>query len=343
MRLTLSWGAVVLAVLHACAMVGGFYVIHEVPQVPGKHQASLVDTLPTAPTGYQYQTLPQPTLTAPPVNRSALDEIKQQTGPNMATREELKTGRWIRNNNTGEWVLCNPCNNQVPTLLQPTYVQPSYVQPTRQPTPAPLLPSQPQIIPASNSILSNGTPTPAPKQYELALFRGHRRTQPATPAMVQHRSTVAAREAAANFQVYTRDNPLYKTRYANIVPPEQFLRSCCSMPTVHTFTRLAGTLSRPHRRPCSAIFQQGVAHSKQVRETDRQMTGRFDRLGTVGIEASRPTCSLPSMQYLQSQLEPASDPCPDGNCRRAGQVVMAAADWMTCSRNRRGCPVGRCQ
>jgi hypothetical protein len=316
-RIKLSWGAITLAVLHAIAMVGGFYAIHEVPQTAHPQtQASLIDQLPSAyPSGYQYQTLPQPQVTAPPVNRSALDEIKQQAPVSQV--EQLKGGRWIRNNNTGEMVWCNSCGETYvtpPRYTQPVYVQPQpqpvYV-PAPQPQPAPILPGTTRTLPASNSVL------PAPKIYELALFVG---TDARSQQLLNWFNTdpsLAKVKAASNYQVYTRDNPLYKTRFASVVPPEQFPAVVLQHADGGHIHAAGGNFIPTSAQQLFSDFQQGVTHSKQVREHDRQMTGMIRQAGYSWDRGIAPNMQLPSLQQLQQYGgEPESCDPNDPNCGR---------------------------
>lgn len=336
MRIKLSAGLIVLALIHALAMVGGFYAIHEAPGLVKHNQATTPLPIPSS-IDYgpaSYGVLPQPAVTAPPVNRSALDEIKQQSpaapvagraglqGP-ASPLEQLKEGRWVTRN--GQRVWCNDCGTSY-VVPQPTYVQPTYVVPkSPAPTLAPNLPSStPLILPPSSSILTNPQTLPAPKQYELALFVG---TDARSQTLINWFNTdpdLQRVKAISNYQVYTKDDPLYRARYTSVVRPEHFPAIVFQHADGAHIHAAGGNFLPSTATQLFADLKQGVNYSKQVREVDRQMTGMIRTAGYSWDSRITPQMSLnyPSSGPLYTPLIgqtgyplDAEMDCTDGYCK----------------------------
>lgn len=128
-------------------------------------------------------------ITAPPVNRGALNELKQ--GP--------------------------PCVNCPPNrIIRPT-VQPSYVQPARPANPQPVVTPQPSPQPVN--------PQPVPvesKKPIIALFLDGSAKSQMIKQWFDTDPGLVAVKSKCSFETYTPDNALYKTRYSSIVPVSQF-------------------------------------------------------------------------------------------------------------------------
>ncbi len=320
-RIKITHGLVALALV--TAVVGALAHValttaKESVTTPSARKQTPQITLPRVSDNYDY--LPQPTITAPPINRGALDEIKQQVSGASRT-DEMKTGKWIYNRNTGEYVWCNDCGvpsllpNQLPSSPRP---QP---QPTPQPTPAPPLPASPQPMVPSVS----PTQLPAPKAYELAIFvDGTPRSQELLRWFDTDQSLRNVK-AAANYQTYTKDSPLYRTRYASIVPPDSFPAVILQHADGGHIHAAGGNMLPATASQLMDDFRKGHDYSKQVRESDRQMTGLIGQ-----YRYSWDRMITPSMQLSPSILAQAAsdqEECVDGNCdRRPGGNIFDRVD-----------------
>lgn len=303
LRITVSGSVFAVAILHAIALVGGFYTVNKLGpnQTPSVVQPSFIDAQPQHQTSYQY--LPQPEIAASPVNRSALDEVKQQAPPSRT--EELKSGRYVRNNNTGELVWCPSCSPQ------PTYVQP-YVQPAPAP-PAPFVNTPPQSILQPGTAIGGNT-LPAPKKYELALFVGSDARSQQLLQWFNTDPTLMRVKAVSNFQVYTKDSPLYKTRYASTMPADQFPAYVFQWADGAHIHAGGGNFLAPNPQKLFSDLQEGMKNSKSIREQP-QMSGLIREAGYSWDRAIAPNMQLPSLQYLNQFTQLGLQDCDGPECR----------------------------
>ena len=154
-RIRLSLGLIVVAIVHAILLGVVFTVLHNKPAQPQPEQSWTVPNYrPTSPSVGTIEKLQEPQS----VNLQAQGEIKQQ----------------IRN--------CPPnCLPQrvypAPVVVQPTIVQPTVVTPTVTPTVAPPVPATPNFADASQpskeplvvTPVSNPASPPPKKSYQIAL------------------------------------------------------------------------------------------------------------------------------------------------------------------------------
>lgn len=190
-RIKLSAGLLVVALLHALTIVGMFEVLHQPARCGGHRQEWKLPALCK-------EEPPVGKLAEPPhVNLQAQGEIKQQ---------------------------CVDCG---PTIVRPgvRIVRPAPV--VIQPAPAPALQPQPApVLPASQSNLilrPASTPvTPPVKEYQLALFIGNDAKSQQLLDWFNRDPRLQSMRTSCEFQVYTTGNPLYQARFAQQIPAEQF-------------------------------------------------------------------------------------------------------------------------
>ncbi len=201
-RIRLSLGLIVVAIIHAILLGLVFAVLHDRPTHAVHEQTWTVPSYhPSAPSSTAIQRLQEPQS----VNLQAQGEIKQQ----------------IRN--------CTP--NCQPHIVNPApiNVQPPAVRPNVLPNTVPAQVTQPNFsTPTPAAATPSVTPVSAPatpppkKTYQLALFIGNDATSTSLQRwFVENKQLVALKESC-EFQVYTADNAIYKTRFADLVPPSQF-------------------------------------------------------------------------------------------------------------------------
>lgn len=214
---------------------------------------------------------------APPVNLGALNEIKTQSG----------------------CVNCPPIVRR-PTYVQPTYVQPAPIQPPTYVQPLPVQPATQPTYPKPATV--NAPAAPKSSKYQLALFLdGSERSKvlqqwfDTDPYLKQLRGNCA-------FEVYSPNNALYKARYADIVPVEQF-------PVVlfqysdggHIHAAGLNTIPRTAKE-LYADLKLGWQNAESVRKA-----ALVAESGTAG--------ALKSRGYnFDTQPNIASQDCPDGRC-----------------------------
>jgi hypothetical protein len=200
-RIRLSAGLVIVAIIHAVALAVlcvGFRMPKQTTEpapwnVPCAQQPDGGDCYHSAARAVA-RPLQQP---PPSVNLSAQGELKQQCA-GLGT--------------------CNPYNLRPgETLL---HVGPA--RPVARPTVAPPDPLV-QPLPPSVLTLTDAQPTrPAAKQYQLLLFLDSSyQAQTLQAWFSQHQELINLR-GRSEVQVYTDNSPLYRQRFASVVPPGQF-------------------------------------------------------------------------------------------------------------------------
>lgn len=206
-RVRLSAGLLVAIVLHAAV----FGVISTVGQTGPQLQQAANWSLPTASqvvpgqdsptvgspyTGY-VQPLPQPAN----VNLAAQGEAKQASPPGAKQQ-------------------CVPCQpNRAPSYYQP---QPTYSQPVVMHDGIIRLNPGERLL-SVNPVTTPATAAASPaKLYEIALFLDGSAKSQTLASWFQSDTQLLAMRKNCQFQTYTSANAIYKTRFAQAVPVDQF-------------------------------------------------------------------------------------------------------------------------
>jgi hypothetical protein len=285
-RIRLSLGLIVVAIVHAILLGVVFTALHNKPAKPQPEQSWTVPNYrPTSPSVGTIEKLQEPQS----VNLQAQGEIKQQ----------------IRN--------CPPnCLPQrvypAPVVVQPTIVQPTVVTPTVTPTVAQPVPVTPNFVDVSKPTqeplvvtpVSNPAAPPPKKSYQIALFVNTDATSQRLQEWFTQNKQLAALKESCEFQVYTATNAIYKTRYADIVPAEQF-------PVVLFQDATGGHIHAAGRSMIPSTpdelysdLRHGYTLYKQAKEA--QKTGAVKTKGYSWDDAITPTLYL------------SAEDCPDGYC-----------------------------
>jgi hypothetical protein len=147
--------------------------------------------------------------------------------------------------------------------------------------------------PAPANTPSKVTPTPTARRYSIGLFAGVDSKSSQVLEWWNRDASLQQLKTNCNFQVYTKDNPLYRERYANIVSPDDFPAIVFSDPDGgHVY--VAGKTQMP--TSAAALYsamQTAYKTQQQVREQSQD-----------------------SSIVLQS----GPDNCPDGSCRPIDRV-----------------------
>lgn len=285
-RIRLSLGLIVVAIVHAILLGVVFTALHNRPaQSQPEPSWTVPNYWPTSPSVGTIEKLQEPQS----VNLQAQGEIKQQ----------------IRN--------CPPnCLPQrvypAPVVVQPTIVQPTVVTPTVTPTVAPPVPASPNFVdtqkPTQEPLVVTPVSTPASpppkKSYQIALFVNADATSQRLQEWFTQNKQLAALKESCEFQVYTSTNAIYKTRYADIVPAEQF-------PVVLFQDSTGGHIHAAGRSMIPSTAEElysdlrhGYLLYKQAKQA--QKTGAVKTKGYSWDDAITPTLYL------------SAEDCPDGYC-----------------------------
>lgn len=309
-RIRLSAGLIVVAVIHAVLLGLTFAALHERPTATQLNESWKLPTYrPNSPGVGQIEKLQQPQS----VNLQAQGEIKQQI-------------RVCPTNCPPTYQPYYPPSQIVPApVVYPTIVQPTIVTPTNN---APSFTTSPVAIPAPSLVAPTtaSTSPPPKKAYQIALFVGGDSTSQTLQEWFARDKQLATLRESCEFQVYTSANPIYRTRYADIVPAEQFpvvLFQDATGGHIHA----AGRTMIP-RTPAELYsdLKHGYTLYKQAKEA--QKTGALKTRGYSWDDSITPQL------YLSAQ------DCPDGYCpspqpetRRPLDRVRDLFDGATDTRN----------
>lgn len=154
--------------------------------------------LPRAPVG---QTMGSSTAAAPTVNHAATNEMKQQI---------------LRRRQPAD---CPTCPQVVPQYVKPS-VAPVVIVP-QQPAVRPVTPA-PVAVPQQPSQVKPVAPMTSGSKYQIALFLDNSTVSQRLKSWFTNDTKLAGLKSKCEYQEYTAENALYKTRYARIVPVSQF-------------------------------------------------------------------------------------------------------------------------
>ncbi|MCC9654628.1 hypothetical protein [Rhodopirellula halodulae] len=262
-RIRLSVGLIVVAVLHAVLLGAVFTALHRKPTPSPESTWRLPPAQPVSEVGQQIQQLPQPSR----VNLEAQSELKQQSG------------------------YCPP---PCPPNMSPT-AQPYRIVPSTPTAPAPII-----VTPTTTNTRPATPPEQAKKRYQIALFVGSDAKSQQLLQWFESDTNLVRLKSKCAFQVYTETNALYRTRYAEIVPVNQFpvvLFQDSTGGHVHA----AGHAMLPSTpRELYDDLRHGYELYQQTRQAQR--TGALKTRGYSWDAAINPTM----------QLSP--EDCPDGYC-----------------------------
>ena len=152
---------------------------------------SLTDNYPRGGINFDAQRMSDRPINALPINQSARDEIKRQTSGTPFSGVMNGGVTYING------VPCDTCP------------QPRQPQPQPQPTP--------------NATTAKPVSKPVAPKYSLSLFviAGDRTSQQLVDWFAND-ARLKKLASGCNYQIYTRDNPLYKARFASTIPPDSF-------------------------------------------------------------------------------------------------------------------------
>lgn len=295
-RIRLSLGLVVVAIVHAILLGVVLTTLHykPVPTQPVQNWHVPNYRQPTPSVG-AIEKLQEPQS----VNLQAQGEIKQQirSCPNNCPPTRVAPAR----------VVVQPFVVK-PTVSQPAVVTPSPVQPAVPAAVAPPVQPAPNFINTTEPVnqplvvtpASSSASPPPKKSYQIALFLNSDATSQKLQDWFTQNKQLASLKDSSEFQIYTANNPIYKTRYADIVPAEQF-------PVVLFQDATGGHIHAAGRSmiPSTpdelyADLKHGFTLYQQAKQA--QNTGAVKTKGYSWDDAITPTLYL------------SAEDCPDGYC-----------------------------
>ena len=342
-RIRLSVGLIVVAVLHAVMLGAVFTALHRNPEPEQDSSWQVPSATPVPQISRSIEKLPEPAQ----VNLQAQGELKQQYGNNCPPSRRVTRPTFTRYRVVPALPIVQPTPPLTPTPAPARVTYPAEPKPA-EPTPAPTKPTTPTPTkPAAGAPLKPSTPTatstptptapapiiikptfnkdepivapePGPKRYQIALFVGN---DPKSEQLTQWFSkdpSLAKLKDECEFQVYTSDNKLYRTRFEAIVPANQFpvvLFQDSTGGHIHA----AGHAMLPSTpEELFDDLQHGYELHEQTRQAQR--TGALKARGYSWDSAISPTLQL------------APEDCPDGYC----PVEPSEPTWRPFDRDRDG-------
>jgi len=299
-RIRLSLGLIVVAIVHAILLGIVFTALHEQPtQTPPQQSWTVPNYRPSGPSVGTIEKLQEPQS----VNLQAQGEIKQQIRvcPNNCPPTRVAPARVVV-----QPVIIQPTTVQ-PTTVKPAVLKPSVVTPALAPPGRPvpnfINTTEPAIQPLVVTPASSPASPPPKKSYQIALFLSNDTTSQKLQEWFLQNKQLASLRESSEFQIYTANNPIYKTRYADIVPAEQF-------PVVLFQDATGGHIHAAGRSmiPSTpdelyADLKHGFTLYKQAKQA--QNTGAVKTKGYSWDDAITPTLYL------------SAEDCPDGYCPTA--------------------------
>jgi predicted RecA/RadA family phage recombinase len=285
-RIGVSWGLILTAIVHAVMLAalcvgvrhGAKLQMQDAPTdnlvLPRRPYRSIGDE--------ELQKFAEP----PTVNYSAQHELKQQCPGGQ-------------------------CPTRVPS--RPTNSNPFNLAPGERLVdvgPIVTVPSQPIITPVKYPLQpaqNVGTPTPA-KSYQVLLFLDSSQQAVALQNWFDQDPELLKLRAKSSFQVYTANNSLYRTRFANVVPTSQF-------PAVLVQDATGGHIHAAGKSMIPATPQElvsditaGYQLYKQAKQGTMQATGAIRTAGYSWDDQINPAMRLSSDNCGPGGCPPQSDP-----------------------------------
>lgn len=307
-RIRLSVGLIVVAVLHAVLLGVVFTALHPQPNpkpIDPIWQVPSFDPSP-APVG-GIEKLAEPA----EVDLQAQGELKQQacaTGCPPVTQTRVRIfGPRVVTPAVNRTVVSRPTTAPTKPVRPPNAIPPKEAAPKVGPPskPADTPSANPTAspfadVPASTATISAPAQPPEKKDYQLALFVGTDDQSKRLIEWFDRDPQLVRLRDFCEFQIYTSANALYRSRFADIVPADQFpvvLFQDSSGGHVHAAGR---TMIPTTAEELHSDLRQGYELYQQAMQA--QKTGAIKARGYSWDDSITPTMSL------------FSEDCPDGYC-----------------------------
>ena len=283
-RIRLSLGLIVVAIIHAVLLGVVFTALHQ-PVLPNPTNETW--TIPT----FRPST---------PTSAGKIEKLQEPQSVNLQAQGEVKQQIRICPQD------CPPTRvYPAPVIVHPTIVQPSVVGPSVvtpvSPTPNFTTPATPTVeVPTVLKPATSPASPPPKKSYQIALFVGNDSTSKMLQDWFSQDKQLVSLKESCEFQVYTAGNPVYKTRYADIVPVEQFPVVLFQDATGGHIHAAGRTMIPSTPAELYSDLKHGYTLYKQAKQA--QKTGAVKTKGYSWDDAITPTLYL------------SAEDCPDGYC-----------------------------
>jgi hypothetical protein len=291
-RIRFSVGLVFVAIVHAVLVALMFTVLHQTPAPDTVDDGFKVpDRGPSVPSARQIETLRRPAQ----VNLEAQGEVKQQ-----------------------QIVFCPPQR-----VVAPVTVRRVVNQPAPQTTPSGVTPASvpstgdPLAMEPAPTPVTKPVPTTPRKMYQLALFVTDDSQSQQLQEWFDTNPRLVTLKDKCEFQVYTAANAIYRTRFAEIVPADQFPVVLFQDSTGGHIHAAGRTMIPRSADELYSDLRRGYELYQQAKQAEK--TGAVKNGGYSWDDAISPTLYL------------SAEDCPDGYC-----PVEPADSWRPGDRLRDG-------
>lgn len=282
-RIRLSLGLIAVTIVHAVLLGVVFTALHRVPKTQQCDRDSCFPNfeVPVSPqvrpTG-QIERLPEPTR----INYEAQGELKQQQNVCYPNRVIVYPSRF-----SGGIVNVRPA---------------STVQPVRDVSQTTPVASTPAVSTAAEKATSTtaSTSPPPKKSYQIALFVGDDSQSRQLMNWFNENPQLIRLREGCEFQIYTAENAIYRSRFQNIVPVAQF-------PVVLFQDATGGHVHAAGRTMIPASASELYSDLKQGYELYQQAK-RAQKTGAVKTDGYSWDDAISPTLYL------SAEDCPDGYC-----------------------------
>lgn len=308
-RIRLSVGLIVVAVLHAILLGLVLTALHT-----GSNSAPSTNAWQVP--SYQPQS---------EIGSSTIEKLAEPAQINLQAQGEMKQGGPLFNR-TRRFLprvskpICTPYSTVVsPPIVTTPVSRPTVVPPTVPSSPSTTTPNcttncplndkstllptniNPLVIVPANTPAVTGPAQPPPKKdYQLALFVGNDAQSKQLIQWFEQDPQLKDLRSNCEFQVYTSTNALYRTRFADIVPREQFPVVLFQDATGGHIHAAGRSMIPETSQELFSDLSQGYELYQQAMQAEK--TGAIKARGYSWDESIKPTMSL------------FNEDCPDNVC-----------------------------
>jgi hypothetical protein len=308
-RIRLSVGLIVVAVLHAILLGLVLRALH-------------TDAHSTQPTNAWQVPTYQP---QSEIGSGTIEKLAEPAQINLQAQGEMKQGGPLFNRTRRilprvSRPICTPYSTVVsPPIVTTPVSRPTVVPPTAPTSPstttpncttncplegkAAILPTndRPLVIVPTNTPTITGPSQPPPKKdYQLALFVGNDAQSKQLIQWFEQDPQLKDLRSNCEFQIYTATNALYRTRFADIVPSEQFPVVLFQDATGGHIHAAGRSMIPETSQELFSDLSQGYELYQQAKQAEK--TGAIKARGYSWDESIKPTMSL------------FNEDCPDNVC-----------------------------
>ncbi|MFN3151784.1 hypothetical protein [Bremerella sp.] len=287
-RIRFSVGLIAVAIVHALLLGLVFTALHRKTPTPQPEQSWRVPSRPSpvGPSVGKIEKLQEPQ----EVNLEAQGELKQQ----ILRRFRRQSVRRCPSPQSGQ---CAVQSHSVTVVARPT--KPVRVEPKGSGT-TEVDSTKSFLETAATGPVSSPASPPPKKNYQLALFVGDDAQSQQLKTWFDEDPRLTKLRGSCEYQVYTESNAIYRTRFADIVPAEQFPVVLFQDSTGGHIHAAGRTMIPKSPDELYSDLYQGYELYQQAKKAEK--TGAVKSRGYSWDDAISPTLYL------------SAEDCPDGYC-----------------------------